>query len=415
MIDEEVEVRVHRRGVGDVIRQSQRDNLRIVQPHVRRQPLVDTDVVEARVRPGVLPVLRVEDDLEHHLRVFVVEPPPRHGRRGGAVRLGRIRRRVSLPRVGLEVLDLPAVVILEHRIVLVAGAGEELAVCQHSRRSRDLVHPIPDGSGLRSCEELSRLRFGDVPRRAGPLRAWYGGRGVVAQHADGDLAVDVDVLHELHEVEVRVEVLQPHQRRVPGEVDPAVLVGQVQRVEAAVISLGDVAQRVPRPRPARADGVELVVEDEQVAWRRVPVVRLGLEHLVLAHLEEFRPVGLVHGDEGGGDAARAGEELPPADAQLLGDAVGELLDAVLHLLLLLRLRIGQVLAVRDHLGGDGRLQVVRLIGALETFELILAEPRILFSGTRDLLWHGVTPRLRDGAIRAASALAPDAALPIRRY
>src|SRR5260370_19704256 len=116
----------------------------------------------------------------------------------------------------------------------------------------------------------------------------------------------------------------------------------------------------------------------------------------------------------------------PGPVLLLGDAVGELLDAVLHLLLLLRLRIGQVLAVRDHLGGDGRFQIVRLIGALETFELVLAEPGILFSGTRDLLCHGVTPRVRDGAIRAAPALVPCAMLaagrqpsargdPIRRY
>src|SRR6266849_3997553 len=140
--------------------------------------------------------------------------------------------------------------------------------------------------------------------------------------------------------------------------------------------------------PARTDGVKLVVQDEQIGRRRVLRVRSGLEHLVLADLEEFGAMRLVHGDEGGSDPAGAGQELPPAHAQLLGDAIGVLLDAVLDLLLLLGLRIRQVLAVRDHLCRNRRMQVVGFICRLQALQLLLGEPGILFPGTRDSLWHG---------------------------
>src|SRR6266849_4296940 len=113
-----------------------------------------------------------------------------------------------------------------------------------------------------------------------------------------------------------------------------------------------------------------------------------LERLVLADLEEFGAMRLVHGDEGGSDPAGAGQELPPAHAQLLGDAIGVLLDAVLDLLLLLGLRIRQVLAVRDHLCRNRRMQVVGFICRLQALQLLLGEPGILFPGTRDSLWHG---------------------------
>jgi hypothetical protein len=63
--------------------------------------------------------------------------------------------------------------------------------------------------------------------------------------------------------------------------------------------------------------VQLVIEDEEVLGRRVLRVRGRLEQLLALHLEELGAVRLVHGQEGGRHAAGSGEELAPADSQLL--------------------------------------------------------------------------------------------------
>src|SRR5207237_4060813 len=104
---------------------------------------------------------------------------------------------------------------------------------------------------LRRREELASLGFLDVPRRSRRAYVRYRSGSVVAQDADGDLAVDVDVLHELHEVEVLVEVRQPHDRGIPGPVRLIVhFVQRIEWVQRAVVALGDVAQGVTRSRPA---------------------------------------------------------------------------------------------------------------------------------------------------------------------
>ncbi len=357
---------------------------------VGREPLVDADVVEARVLARQIAVLRRGDHLVHRVRHRrVVEPPPGHQGVRVVVELGVVRRGVSLPGVGLEVLDLPALVVAVERIRLVSDAGIELAVRQHPPRAGQGVQPIAHRDGLGGGEQLARLALGDVLRGPVASDVWNGRRGVVAQHADGHLAVEVHVLDELDELEVLLHVGQADQRRVPREVRAAELVGPTA-AQVRDDSFRDGAQRLPGRRQAGADGVELVVEDEEVFGRSVLRVRCGLEHLLLVDLEVFRPVRLVHGEERGSHAARAGEELPPADTELLRHRGRVVQDARFDLLLLGRLRVRQIFAVRDHLRGDRRLQLIRHVRSDEAFELIFAEPRVFLSRARQLLGHPST-------------------------
>src|SRR5205823_108950 len=136
---------------------------------------------------------------------------------------------------------------------------------------------------------------------------------------------------------------------------------------------------LPVPSP-RAHHVRLVVEDEEVRRHRGRGVRLRLEELDQAHVEEALAEHLVHREEGGREAACAGKELAPAHAELLRSHVGEFLDAALDLLLLLRLRQRQVLAVRDHPGRDWRLERIGF-RRHHLLELLVTEPGIFFPRT----------------------------------
>jgi hypothetical protein len=109
-----------------------------------------------------------------------------------------------------------------------------------------------------------------------------------------------------------------------------------------------------------------------------------LVHFDRAHLEEWFAESLVNGNEGRGQTARAFEELPAADPELFGSGIGQLLDPVLDVLLLPRLRMRHILAVGDHPGwnrGLKRLGFRRRASA----ELFIAQPCVLFAGTRGSL------------------------------
>ena len=139
-----------------------------------------------------------------------------------------------------------------------------------------------------------------------------------------------------------------------------------------------------RPQPvttvhARTDDVRLVIKDEHVVRHSVLFVCRSLVHFGCVHLEEFLPVHVVHRDESRGHATRAQKELAAGGPELLRGLVGQFLDPVLHVPLLLRLRMGHVLAIGDHPGGDGGLERLGL-GRLDVPELLVAQPRILFAG-----------------------------------
>jgi hypothetical protein len=95
------------------------------------------------------------------------------------------------------------------------------------------------------------------------------------------------------------------------------------------------------------------------------------EQLVVVDLEELA-VDVAHGEEAGGHAAGDGEELAPADIELRARLVGDLLDARLHLLLILGLRDRHVLAVRHHLGGNRRMKEIRFVGPGQFRQLLVA-------------------------------------------
>ena len=126
--------------------------------------------------------------------------------------------------------------------------------------------------------------------------------------------------------------------------------------------------------------MRLVIEDEQVLWRGVFSGGRLLEHLDRAHVEEPFPEHFVHRQKRGGHAAAAGQELPSADPQLFGGHVGELLDAELDVLLLLRLGMGHVLAVRHHSRRNRGLEGL-CFGWRASGELLIAEPRIFLART----------------------------------
>ena len=142
-------------------------------------------------------------------------------------------------------------------------------------------------------------------------------------------------------------------------------------------SLGKSSQAL-RAVGARAHDVGLIVEDEQVAGRCVLRERRLLEHLDLVDLEERVAVHLVHREEGGSQAARAFEELPPRHPELFRGLAGELLHPRFDLLLLLRLRERHVLAVGDHASRNGGLKGLALRRSA-AFELRVAQPGVFFA------------------------------------
>jgi len=220
--------------------------------------------------------------------------------------------------------------------VLVAGAREELPVAS--------MRVEPAMSLTQSLTEAVWVAVRNSPAsdslmlRGGRLTPWSVlRRSVVAEDADGDLAVDVDVLHELHEVEVRVEVLQPDSFGFQGKFTFPFSSGRSRGFKRAVVSLA-MSRSV---FPARSCSTGWCGAD-----RRTRTGLWGGALLACASGSNISSLLTLKNSARGAsfmamkDAAippELSEELPPADAQLLRDALGELLDAELDLLLLLRL------------------------------------------------------------------------------
>ena len=128
------------------------------------------------------------------------------------------------------------------------------------------------------------------------------------------MAVEIDVLHELNQVEVRIEIRQADQRRIPRRIDIAELIGQVQRIEAVVIALRDIAKRVTGTGTTGPNDVQLIVEHEKIRRRAVRRVRFFDENLGGMNIEEA-PEYIVHRDERRGHAAARPKELPATHAE----------------------------------------------------------------------------------------------------
>ena len=122
------------------------------------------------------------------------------------------------------------------------------------------------------------------------------------------------------------------------------------------------SQELHRPDNSRVDGVEADWDKfaDFAEYDRFTRAWLGecrrLVHFDRTHLEEWFAESLVNGDEGRGQTARAFEELPAADPELFGSGIGQLLDPVLDVLLLPRLRMRHILAVGDHPGWNRGLK-----------------------------------------------------------
>ena len=239
---------------------------------------MDADVVEPRLLALELFVVLL-DQLERRIRhLRVVVPPLPHQARRVVIHLGGVRDVVALPRVRLVLVDL----LLDERQVALADV--EQAVAEHPRGAGNLVDEVPRGGGLGGGENLAALGLLGVPRRPRWLALDLHHRGGhVAQEPDRDLAVQVHVLDELRDVGVAGIDRQPDERRVPDAPGLAPLVLLPARVEGVRLDargrrrpLGDGPQ-VGRRRPAAADEVQLIVEDEQVlrrgGLRRGPPVR----------------------------------------------------------------------------------------------------------------------------------------------
>src|SRR5262249_44244701 len=114
---------------------------------------------------------------------------------------------------------------------------------------------------------------------------------------------------------------------------------------------------------------------------------------------EELPVDFVHGQERCGHTARAGQELPPADAELAAGCLGEFLHARLDPLLLVGLRHRHVLAVGDHPRRDGRAEGLRHVCPLAPGHLLgVEQPVVLFPDATRLvpLGNGHVVILRPG-------------------
>ena len=372
VVGEEVQVRPVLERLGQVGR------IAVLRP--RRQaagkPLVYGDDVAPRTQLVLADVLA--DQLERRVgHVLVIVPPlPHHAR----VDLRRVGDVVALPGVGVVVIDL----VLD--VVQVPLADVEQPVRHRPSRAGQLVDEVTPRGGLLGGEDLARACVLHVLRRLSRVLAARSGRerGDVADHADSDLAVEVEAADEVDDVEHILGDGQSDQRRVPHAPRVAVLVGHVVRVERVA---GEPGRR--RPLRDRAQGhcadaggaaheVELVVDDEQVLRRAVLGV-VGLEHLLLLDVEELAAVHLVHGEEGRRHAPARAEETPAADPKLLRRAVGQLLHPRFHLLLRLALRGRHVLPVRDHARRHRRREigVLGVIRARALRELLVAEQGVV--------------------------------------
>ena len=325
----------------------------------------------------------VADQFEGRVRdLLVVEPPLLQLAFGIVVELCGVGDVVALPRVGMELVDL----LLHEAQVL--PAREDLPVREKPRRAGDAVDPVPHGGGLVAGEVHRGERLIDAARdaRLGAARRLEQAKRRIAQDRDRHLAVEIDVLDELHEMEVRAGDRRLAERRVPRAPGTPQLIGQALGVERILVEAGGRSRRTGalRHRAQRqraveglADHVQLVVEHEEIARHAVCRVRRP-EQLERIHVEEAAE-HFVHGDESRRHAPRRSEEAPAAHAEPAARLARELGDAYLELALLQGLSERKVFAVRHHLRRDRRAQLVGLVGARQSGKLALGQPGVFFA------------------------------------
>ena len=205
-------------------------------------------------------------------------------------------------------------------------------------------------------------RFLHVLRRAARLGSdGHRRRRDVAQQPDGHLAVEKDVLDELHDLRVARIDRQADQRRIPDAPDLAALVRQALRIVWIRLERGrrrwalrQRAQPCAAGALAAADHVQLIVEDEQVARRCRTARRPTGSNISTRSTSKNRPNTSF--------MATKAAAMPPVPARnrrrsidsfLLADS-GEFRDSRFDLRLLVGLQRRHVLAVRDHPRGHGR-------------------------------------------------------------
>lgn len=125
--------------------------------------------------------------------------------------------------------------------------------------------------------------------------------------------------------------------------------------------------------------MRLVVEHEDVGRRPLLCISGRLVHLNRADFEKWFTERFVDGNEGRSQPARSFEELSAADPELFCSNLGQLLDPILDVLLLPRLRMRHILAVRDH---PGRNRGLKRLGFCRRAlaKLFVAQPCVLFAG-----------------------------------
>src|SRR5216684_491612 len=229
VVDDEVELRPVARHLRQVGRAALLGRVR----RGRREALVNADVEEARMGRELLAV--VTDQLEARVRdLLVVEPPLLQLALGIVVELRGVGDVVALPRVGMELVDL----LLHEAQVL--PAREDLPVREQPRRAGDGVDPVPHGRGLVAGEVHRGERLVDAARdaRLGAARRLEQAERRIAQDRDRHLAVEIDILDELYEVEVRAGDRRLAERRIPRAPGTPELIGQALGVERILVEAG---------------------------------------------------------------------------------------------------------------------------------------------------------------------------------
>ena len=124
-------------------------------------------------------------------------------------------------------------------------------------RAGDLVDEIARGGGLGGGQDLAVAALPRAFRgaRRARLPSATHRRGDVAQQTDRHLAVEIDVLDELHELRIRRRHRQTDERRIPHAPGFAVLVARPRGLNGFDLNVGaDVGPCAMRAQCRAGDG-----------------------------------------------------------------------------------------------------------------------------------------------------------------
>src|SRR5215471_1782396 len=137
-------------------------------------------------------------------------PPLAHWTHRVVVDLRRVRHVVTLPRVGLILIDLLL------NVFEIAFANVQQAMREHSGRARNLIDEISRSSRLCGGQDLSGQCLLNISRwTPGLIIEINHARGYIAEQCDVDLAVEINILDELRDQEILRLVRQSNERRIP--------------------------------------------------------------------------------------------------------------------------------------------------------------------------------------------------------